>query len=554
LYRRVLGLDIGSYSVKAVLSRGGLGRLEVRRFLQMPRDGEGEERDADVIRRAMAAYRRQEDLAGADVICAFPGQHASFRRLHLPFTDPKKIRQTVAFEVESQVPYEIEDLVLDYQVIHRSTDGADALVGLVQRKALGDLLGMLESGGVDPRILELDATALSNIAPFVKDGEGFVFIIDVGHEKTCLSGLRDRKLHSVRTIPLGGKALTIALAEDLGAESAEAERRKHEEGLALLQRSTPAFARTLDRLAREIDRTLTAPENTSLGRPDRLLLCGGTSRAEGMAEFLQERVGIPCAPLALRSDERLAWNLDPDDLPVLPQALGLSLRGALSTPVSTLNLRREEFVYRRDLQVVRQKFMPSLVIVATLLLLLIGNVVAKTLKNRSIAAKLDARIEQVFREANPDVTRIVDPLAQMRQSLDEMKRRTAALGLYAGNVTALDVLREISSRVPADLDVTLSMLSIDEDRIRLQGTTQTFELAERLKSELERIPFFKEVNVGQVQADRGGGKSFDVTITMGSRTAPRPAAAPAAVPPATTPPATTPPAAAPPAAGGEEGS
>ncbi len=530
MYRRVLGLDIGSYSVKAVLSRGGLGRLEVRRFMQMPREAASDEGAAEAIRRAITKYRQNEDLAGADLICAFPGQMASFRRLHLPFGDLKKIRQAVPFEVESQVPYEIEDLVLDYQVIERAAAGADVLVGLVQRDALGDLLATLESGGVDPRVLELDATALANVAPFIEGGEGYVFLVDLGHEKTCLSGLRDRKLHSVRTIPIGGKALTAALAQDLGAEPAEAERRKHEEGLGLLDRSTPVFARTLDRLAQEIDRTLAAPENTRLGRPDKLILCGGTSRARGLAEFLQDKVGIPCAPIALQNDERLTWRVSADEVPILPQALGLSLRGSLAAPVSELNLRREEFVYRRDFDVVRRKFMPSLIIATTLLLLLIGGVVVKTMKNRAIAADIDARIEQVFRETNPDVTRIVDPLAQMRLSLAEMKRRTEALGLYAGNVTALDVLREISSRVPPGLDVTLSTLSIDEDRIRLQGITQSFELAERVKSELEKIPFFKEVNVGQVQADRGGGKSFDVTITMGSREA-----RPQAQPPATAP-------------------
>lgn len=556
LYRRVLGLDIGSYSVKAVLSRGGLGRLEVRRFFRMRREAEGEDRAAEAIRRAMAAFRQSEDLAGVDVICAFPGQMASFRRIRLPFADQKKIRQTVPFEVESQVPYEIEDVILDYQVVDRRPDGTDVLVGLVQREALGALLGTLESGGVDPRVLELDATALSNIAPFVEGGEGFVFLVDLGHEKTCLSGLRDRKLHSVRTIPVAGQALTAALAQDLGAEPAEAERRKHEYGLDLLERSTPLFARALDRLAREIDRTITAPENASLGRPDKLLLCGGTAETRGLAGYLQERTGIPCAPLVLRRDERLAWQVGPQELTILPQALGLSLRGALSSPVSSLNLRREEYTYKRDLHIVGQKFMPSLVIVAVLLLLLVGDVAVRTWKNRSLAAQLQARIDQVYRETNPGDKRIVDATYQMRQSLDDMKRRTEALGLYAGNVTALDVLREISSHVPPGLDVTLNTLSIDEDRIRLQGTTGSFELAERLKSELERIPFFKEVNVEEVKTDRSGEKSFGLSIVMGSRAAraaaarsDRGAAAPTAPAPPAGPGTATPPA----GPGAEEG-
>ena len=518
LYRRVLGLDIGSYGVKAVLSRGGLGRLEVKRFMRQQIEGQGESNLSAVIRQAMAQFRQEEDLTGIEIVCSFPGQQASFRRLHLPFTDPNKIKQTVPFEVETQVPYEIDELLLDYQVLEKGPDGTHVLVGLTHRDALRDLLALLESGGVDPRILEFDATALSNVAGFLEEGEGFVFLVDLGHSKTCLCGLRDGKLHSVRTIPIGGRALTEALQQDLGAESLEAERRKHSAGLDLLERETPAFTRCVDRLAKEIDRTLNAPENTRVGRPDRLLLCGGTARMHGLTAYLEERLGLPCKPLALKQDDRLSLPGGNGDALLVPQALGLSLRGALSAPVSRLNLRREEFAYKRDFDVVLQKFMPSMAIATALLVLLISGVLVKTFKNRSTAAKIDGQIEQVFREANPDVTRIVDPIAQMRLSLADMKRRTEALGLYAGNVTALDVLREISIRGPVALDVTLKALSINEATIRVQGGARSFELVERLKTELDKIPFFSEVNVGDVRSERDGGKSFTLTITMGTRT------------------------------------
>ncbi|MFQ5458615.1 MAG: type II secretion system protein GspL, partial [Myxococcota bacterium] len=508
MYRRVLGLDIGTYGVKAVLSRGGLGRLEVRRFMRQQIEGQGEGDLPAVIRHAMAQFRQEDDLTGTEIICAFPGQLASFRRLHLPFTDPNKIKQTVPFEVETQVPYEIDELLLDYQVLEKDADGAQVLVGLTQRDALRDLLARLESAGVDPRILEFDATALSNVAGFLEEADGFVFIVDLGHSKTCLCGLRDGKLHSVRTIPLGGRALTEALQQDLGAENLEAERRKHSAGIDLLERGTPAFTRTLDRLAKEIDRTLNAPENTGGGRPDRLLLCGGTARLRGLPAYLEERVGLPCKLLALKEDERLSLAGRDGDALLVPQALGLSLRGALSAPVSRLNLRREEFGYKRDLDVVLQKFMPSMIITAALIVLLIAGVLVKTFKNHAAVTKIEAQIEQVFREANPNVTRVVDPIAQMRQSLGDMKRRTEALGLYAGNVTALDVLREISRRVPVSLDVTLKALSINENTIRVQGGARSFEVAEKLKTELDKIPFFSEVNVGDVRSERDGGKSF----------------------------------------------
>ncbi len=532
MYRHVVGLDIGSYSLKAVLARGGFGRLEVQRFVERPLDDpDGPEAPARMAE-AISGFMADHTSPGMEVICSFPGLMASTRRLNLPFTDPKKIRSTVPFEVEAQVPYEIEDLVLDYQVIDRKPGGTEILVGLAQREALAGFLQMLARAGVDPRILELDATALANIAPFLEGPVRFTFLIDIGHSKTCLCGLRDRRLHSVRTIPIGGRALTEALTGDLGASRAEAERRKHEEGLALRGPGARSFSQTLDRFVREIDRTLMAPENAGADRPDRIVLFGGGARMPGLVEHLQETLGIPTEPLTLKPDERFTWRPDPKALAVLPQALGLAVRGVAGGSTSRLNLRREEFAYRRDFDVFARKFMPTVVVAAVLILLLVANVVANTIKNRSIAAELDRRIEGVFRETRPDVKRIVEPLPQMRQSLDEMRRRSKALGLYGGNVTALDILREISTRVPSNLDVTLDLLSIDEERIRLHGSTRSFELVERLETELEKVPFFSQVNVGDVQAERDGGKSFNVTIVMGrpggTPGAPRPAGAAAA--------------------------
>jgi general secretion pathway protein L len=515
LYRNVVGLDIGSYSLKAVVARGGFGRLEVQRFIEHPLDDPDGPEASSRIAEAISRFMADHSFSGMEVICSFPGLMASTRRLNFPFTDTKKIRSTVPFEVETQVPYEIEDLVLDYQLIEKGPGGAEVLVGLAQREALSGFLQMLEGAGVDPRILELDTTALANISPFLEGPGGFSFLIDVGHAKTCLCGLREGKLHSVRTIPIGGRALTQALMDDLGAPRGEAERRKHEEGLALARSGAASCARTLDRLVKEIDRTLTAPENTGSVRPDRIVLFGGSARMPGLVEHLQEALGVPTSPLTLKPDERFTWRPGPKALAVLPQALGLAVRGTVGASISRLNLRRDEFAYRRDLDPFLRKFMPTAVVVAVLILLGVANVVINTMKNRSIAAQLDHRIEGVFRETRPDVKRIVDPLAQMRFSLDEMRRRSTALGLYGGNVTALDILREISTREPANLDVTLNLLSIDEERIRLHGSTRSFELVDRLESELEKVPFFSQVNIGDVKAERDGGKSFNVTIIMG---------------------------------------
>jgi general secretion pathway protein L len=539
LYGRVVGLDIGSYSLKAVVGRGGFGRFEVHRFIEEPlgamaepeppREERGEKGDG-ALSRAIASFLAANALGDAEIVCALPGHLASTRRLTLPFTDPRKVQRTLPFEVEAQIPYGIEEILLDYQVIETAPSRTEILVGLARRELIAKHLETLEAGGVDPRILELDATALANAASFLGAGSGFLFLVDVGHAKTCLCALREGNLHSVRTIPIGGRSFTSALGEDLRVDAAEGERRKHAAGLDLMGARTPAFSRAIDRLVNEIDRTLTAPENVRVGRAERIVLFGGSARMRGLRELLAERLNVTVDAPKLPNDPRFLWRPGPDDATVLPAALGLALRGMTRSPVSRLNLRREEFVYRRDFQVLRRRFLPTLAIAGALFLLILVNVVTIIMKNRHDIAQLDRRIEAIFHETHPGVTRVVDPTAQMKAGLRDMERRAQALGLYGGNITALDVLKEISTRVPRDVDVTVSDLSIDEDRIRIHGTTGSFELVDKLKEDLQKVPFFTEVNVAEVKSDRGGGKSFNLTITVGAPTTPAqaPASGPAA--------------------------
>ncbi|OGP82090.1 MAG: hypothetical protein A2Y95_04910 [Deltaproteobacteria bacterium RBG_13_65_10] len=525
MYRRVVGLDIGSYSLKAVVGRGGFGRFEVHRFIEEPLGvmakseppGGGRTEEAgDALARAIALFLDTSTLRDAEIICALPGHLASTRRLTLPFVDPKKVQRTVPFEVEAQVPYGIEEILLDYQVLETAPSRTEILVGLARRELIAKHLAMLEAGGVDPRVLELDTTVLSNAAPFLGARSGFVFLVDVGHVKTSLCAVRDGRLHSVRTIPIGGRSFTSALSEDLRVDVAEAERRKHASGLEIMGPSTPAFSRAIDRLVNELDRTFTAPENIRVGNAGRIVLFGGSARMRGLANLLAERLSVTVEAPKLSDDPRFLWHPKPGEERVLPTALGLALRGMARASVSRLNLRREEFIYRRDFEVLRRRFLPTLAIAGALMFLLLANVITMIVRNRHDVAGLDSRIEAIFRETRPEVTRIVDPLAQMKTGLQDVQRRAQALGLYGGNVTALDVLREISARVPKDVDVTVSDLSIDENHIRIHGSTGSFELVDKLKEDLQKISFFTEVNVAEVKSDANGGKTFNLTITVGA--------------------------------------
>jgi Tfp pilus assembly protein PilN len=102
----------------------------------------------------------------------------------------------------------------------------------------------------------------------------------------------------------------------------------------------------------------------------------------------------------------------------------------------------------------------------------------------------------------------------MRDAVKNAHDRADFLGVYSSNLSALDILTELSSHVPADLDVVFEEVGIDPNVVRIRGYTKSFEAVERLKSVLSKIPGFSQIQVSEIQTDaRRGGKSFSVTLT-----------------------------------------
>jgi hypothetical protein len=108
-----------------------------------------------------------------------------------------------------------------------------------------------------------------------------------------------------------------------------------------------------------------------------------------------------------------------------------------------------------------------------------------------------------------------DALAGMQKALRDAERRAETLGVYGGNLSALDLLTEISSHVPDGIDVVFEELSIERDSVQIRAHTPDFKAVDRLTAELKKFPPFSEVVVGSTEADaRRGGVNFDVRIRV----------------------------------------
>ena len=126
ILKNVLGLDIGSFSLKAVELRKTLRGHEVAQFQQLERGGREEP-----LSELISEFLDQHGFSSEHVVAALAGDRISSRRLEFPFRDRRKLAQAVPFEVESDLPFDLEDFVVNWQRV-----GGDRARSEVDRKSI----------------------------------------------------------------------------------------------------------------------------------------------------------------------------------------------------------------------------------------------------------------------------------------------------------------------------------------------------------------------------------------------------------------------------------
>ncbi|MEE8475241.1 MAG: pilus assembly protein PilM [Myxococcota bacterium] len=521
LLKNILGLDLGSHSLKAVELRQTLRGIEAVSLHSLKRA------DPEISLSEFAESLVQaHGLSVENVVSAIPGDRISARRLEFPFSERRRLAQAVPFEVDADLPFDLDDFVVDWEVVGGDRARSEVIAAIVRRQEVSDLLGSLRAANCAPQILEAEGLVLANLFP-VFDLEGVRLLVDLGHRKSTLCLLMDGRAAATRTIPVGGWALTEALAKDGGLAAEDAERAKIEERWldAGAPSRLPETAVVLDRIGREIVRTVTSLEpllaGSGSGTACEVTLFGGTAQLDGIDEYLAEHTGLATARLGLPKAGSDYAGLVAGGPPIVyAPAIALALRGSARARTG-MNFRREEFAVRLDLGRLRRDFgwtarFAAVAMVLSLLSFATGNV----LDSRRASA-MEQEIQELYSAALPGQPVPSNALAGLRDAVHDANERAEFLGVYRGNLSALDVLAEISRRVPEDLDIVLEDLSIDRQTVRMRVHATSFEAADRLGTELATFAPFAHARIGAIETDRNsGGKRFNVTISLAPQDGP----------------------------------
>ena len=299
----VLAIDCGASRVSAAAfsaTNDGVPVLE-RMFVETLEYDTADDQQwvravGDAIRRISTSVR----LRSHQISLVIPGHLSLTKYIKVPHVDEAKRQRIIQFEARQNIPYAIEEVVWDYQIVH--DDGIDLEVALcaIKLDIVESLLAQCRDIGFEPAVIEPSCMAQVNAFGFCyRDARQSTLLLNVGARSSNLVFLREDR-YFVRNITLAGAAVTQSIVDELGRGLHEAERIKLDvirrvstapDEIKAFDAARQAFA---TRLALEITRSIANYRRQSgIEAPGRLLLTGMGGQLPELPALLAEKLKIP---------------------------------------------------------------------------------------------------------------------------------------------------------------------------------------------------------------------------------------------------------------------
>ena len=455
---RLISLNLGSQTIGLaefrVQAHGGLVLLDYR-LREVATDPTSEE-----MRRAQIAVAVREMMSELHIKhgaanYALPAQSVFARFVKLPGLDQEKLEKIIAFEAQQNVPFPIDDVVWDYQLVGGGLE-EEIQVVLVAIKVdlLDDINGGVEEAGLHTSTIDEAPMALYNAFRYsYPNVNECSLLVDIGARTTNVLFIEPRRIFS-RSLPIGGSTITAAIAREFGESFEAAETRKKRDafvglGGAYAEPSDHDVARvsklarsTMTRLHAELMRSISHYRAQQKGsRPDRIFLCGGAVGMPYMREFFHEKFQLPIEffnPLRNVAVSEAASGVA-QSAHLLGELVGLALRSVTACPME-LSLLPASVVRRQELERRRPFFIAA---AACVVLAMLGWSIYYT------------RAAQVTRDTAELVQQKNVSMRGAETQLDKLKKQIASLDSVATPLISATNDRDFWPQILEDLNARL---------------------------------------------------------------------------------------------------
>ncbi len=339
----VVGLDIGSSAVKAIeLKPAGRGfRVAAIGVEPLPPDSivDGAIIDAGAVTDAVRRVLQSPKFKAKDVVASLSGSSVIVKKISLPVMTDQDLQESIYWEAEQYIPFDIQDVNLDYEVLTPPAERQgtmDVLLVAAKKDKIADYTGVVSQAGRAPVVVDVDAFALQNAfeANYGADPGKVVALVNVGASAVNINIVAGGQSVFTRDVSIGGNAFTEAVQKELGLpfEGAEDAKKGVPVDGVRFDDVRPVLRAVTDNVLLEVEKTFDFYKATSASdRIDRVVLSGGASLVDGFEQAVRERLDTdverfdPFRQVTLDA-AKLGVGAVADFAPVCAVAVGLALR------------------------------------------------------------------------------------------------------------------------------------------------------------------------------------------------------------------------------------
>lgn len=474
-----LGIDIGQTLVRAVLVRTSYRKLTIEGMGACELGGLAD--PAEAIRFAVGGLGARCD----GVAVSLPGERLFLRKLELPAAALRQLTEVIPFEIEAQIPFELEHAVFDFRPLPRGrdTDKIGVFTAIARTEEVRERIELIKlATNHEPELVLPGAFSLAALVPMLPElaSAGQIAILDIGAVRTEVLLVQNGEVSFARTLSVGTQGL-------------------------------PASAPVL---ARELRQTLAAWRAAGGGLLDAMYISGGGALSPGADVFLAGELGVAVRMLPMPAFEGLSPEQSAQ-LPRFAKALGLAL--SVSQRGKHLNLRQGPLKFERGYGFLRDR-VPALVALGVVIAL--SGAFSMWAELRALGAEREV-LEKALYAVSKEI---------LGEGTTEPERAKTLLDQGPGGkdadplppVDAFDVLAQLADNIdPGALKHDLDEVDVQRGspqsvpRVTLHGVVPKVQDAEDLSTLLKQFPCFQEVKVVKTSQQIGGeGQKYHMEFEL----------------------------------------
>jgi general secretion pathway protein L len=449
---RLVGIDIRATHVRVALLQTHYRKIEMLGCREAPLA------NPRAIEEALQVVALQVVQQGEHVATSVSGDQLFIRDIELPATAAKQLSDVVPFEIEAQVPVDIEELCFDYRSLARRS-GQEPLRVLAVATRVAVVKQRIEliqrALGVEPERIGAGPLALANLAQVVPElrAPGLVAVLDVGLGNSDFVVLRDGSAVFARTLSVGADGGGHAMISALRQSQA-----------AWLQRGGEPFLQ--------------------------LFLTGAGPAIEGAAPVLSDALGVTVSALPELQFEGLPAG-EAASLVGFEKAIGLAL--SLTSAARDLNLRKGALAYQHSYEFLKTRW-PLMTALAGLIV--VSFLFSVWAKSRSLGVENLALQQTLVSLSQQSLGQKISSAAELTELLDRSASQREKDP--QPELDALDVLNELSKAIDTDIVHDIDEFDMAGDKVKLQGVVTATDEAEKIAAALGKHRCFKEVKISKI--------------------------------------------------------